>query len=94
MFPESPGDNNEAEELDQGFHTINFSIPLPSDIPSSFETKSSKVQYYLVAELELAGSRAAREKTKSTFKVINTLDLSLYPEMQVSFWKAVALYCC
>ncbi|CAG5118249.1 unnamed protein product [Candidula unifasciata] len=63
--------------LPAGNHIMPFELPVPSDLPSSFEGTHGYVRYWLECILDVAGN--AEQITKKAFTVISKCNLNTDP---------------
>lgn len=67
--------------LPAGNHTMPFELPVPSDLPSSFEGTHGYVRYWLECILDVVGH--PEHTTKKAFTVISKYNLNTDPVASV-----------
>lgn len=72
-------------EIGPGFHTFSFSNALPSNIPSSYDSKHGKVSYKVEAVFIIPW-KLINLKAKADVKVITQIDLNLDPSLKMPYY--------
>jgi len=82
--------------LQPGTHLFPFSFTLPSNLPSSFETKIGHVRYFVKADI--VRDWMWNHKVKQHITVNGILDLNLYPSAKQAGhtrdYKTLCCFCC
>ena len=76
------GNGKRRRELDVGHYTYPFTVPLPSSLPCSLETKYCHVRF--LARAEILRPWKFNHQTKLAFSVNTTLDLNTISDMLVT----------
>ncbi|KAL8616648.1 hypothetical protein ACOMHN_031630 [Nucella lapillus] len=76
LWPQGNAGSSTSQPLSAGHHEFPFSLTLPADIPSSFQSVSGNLMYYLKAKLE-EGKHST--SAKEFFIVVRPLDLNSIP---------------
>ena len=67
--------------LDVGEQIFPFHFDLPAGIPTSFETSSGRIRYWIQGIIEVSSS--SKRYTHRTFTVINKYDLNAIPSLAI-----------